>query len=64
MEPGILELCEAALRSLEDMGAWWKPVAPPFPAEELWDAWITLRADAVCGRAGARFTTIPASGRC
>ncbi|MGA0541468.1 amidase [Neotabrizicola sp. VNH66] len=44
MEPGILELCEAALRQFEDMGAVVDPLPPPFPAEKLWQAWITLRA--------------------
>ncbi|MBI1171894.1 amidase [bacterium] len=44
MEPGILDLCAAALRQMEDMGAIVEPIAPPFPAEQLWQAWITLRA--------------------
>ena len=44
MEPGILALCEAALRQMEDMGAVVEPIAPPFPAAQLWRAWITLRA--------------------
>jgi amidase len=44
MEPGILPLCEAALRQLEDLGAVVEPLPPPFPAEKLWSAWITLRA--------------------
>ena len=44
MEPGILELCEAALRQMEDLGAVVEPLPPPFPAEKLWHAWVTLRA--------------------
>lgn len=44
MEPGILPLCEAALRQMEAMGAHVEPLPPPFPAEKLWDSWITLRA--------------------
>jgi amidase len=44
MEPGILELCEAALRQFEEMGAVVEPLPPPFPAEKLWQAWTTLRA--------------------
>ena len=44
MEPGILALCEDALRVFEGMGALVEPVAAPFPAEELWQAWTTLRA--------------------
>ena len=44
MEPGILEACEAGLRVLEDLGAVVEPLPPPFPAEKLWQAWVTLRA--------------------
>lgn len=44
MEPGILDLCEAALRQMEAMGARVDPLPPPFPAEKLWSAWVTLRA--------------------
>lgn len=43
-EPGIIELCEAGLRVFEEMGAVVEPVAPPFPAEQLWFAWTTIRA--------------------
>ncbi|MBL4927420.1 amidase [Fuscibacter oryzae] len=43
-EPGILELCEAALRQFEAMGAVVEPLPPPFPAEKLWQSWVTLRA--------------------
>ncbi len=43
-EPGILELCQAALRQMEEMGAIVDPIAPPFPAEQMWQAWVTLRA--------------------
>ncbi len=44
LEPGIADLCEAALRMLEDLGATVDPVAPPFSAEALWSSWTTLRA--------------------
>jgi amidase len=43
-EPGILATCEAALRVFEDLGAIVEPLAPPFPAEDLWQSWTTLRA--------------------
>ncbi len=43
-EPGILALCEAALRQMEEMGAIVEPIAPPYPAEKLWQSWTTLRA--------------------
>jgi amidase len=44
MESGILELCAAALRQMEELGAVVEPLPPPFPAEKLWSAWVTLRA--------------------
>ncbi|TAG14454.1 MAG: amidase, partial [Rhodobacterales bacterium] len=44
MEPGILDLCEAALHQMETLGAIVEPLPPPFPAEKLWHAWTTLRA--------------------
>ena len=44
MEPGILELCEAALRQMEEVGAVVETIPPPFPAAKLWQAWTTLRA--------------------
>ncbi len=44
MEPGILPLCEAALRQMEALGAIVEPIPLPFPAEKLWQSWTTLRA--------------------
>ncbi len=44
LEPGIAELCEDALHTLETLGARVEPVTPPFPAEEMWSSWTTLRA--------------------
>ncbi|MDZ4089368.1 MAG: amidase [Tabrizicola sp.] len=44
MEPGILDLCQAALQQMEAMGAVVAPLPPPFPAEKLWSSWVTLRA--------------------
>ena len=42
-DPGILETCEAALGTFADLGCPVEPVSPPFSADLLWDAWITLR---------------------
>jgi amidase len=47
MEPGILESCEAGLSQLSDLGHQVEALAPPFPAEQIWEAWITLRSFAV-----------------
>ncbi len=51
-EPGVLAQCETGLRVLEDLGAVIEPVAPPFPAEKLWRAWMTLRAFLNAGAKG------------
>ncbi|GHD99475.1 amidase [Defluviimonas sp. 20V17] len=50
MEPGILDLCEAALRDFAGMGCEVTPLPPPFPAEKLWQSWTTLRSWAVAAR--------------
>ncbi|SPH18450.1 Acylamidase [Defluviimonas aquaemixtae] len=44
MEPGITQICEAALAVFEALGAIVEPLDPPFPAEEIWQSWVTLRA--------------------
>ncbi|WP_284947039.1 amidase [Acidisoma cladoniae] len=44
MEPDILSLCESGLRVMEGLGAIVEPVAIGFPMEDLWQAWIDLRA--------------------
>lgn len=43
-EPGILSQCRAALAVLEAQGCIVEEIAPPFPAERLWQSWTTLRA--------------------
>ncbi|MFN3644070.1 MAG: amidase [Gemmobacter sp.] len=52
MEPGILDLCEAALASFAAMGCHVEPVAPPIPAAPIWDAWCTLRSWVIAARLG------------
>ncbi|MFW5641503.1 MAG: amidase [Roseicyclus sp.] len=44
MAAGILDLAEAALRIMGDMGWAVEPVAPPVPRELLWDSWTGIRA--------------------
>ncbi|MCR4268166.1 amidase [Nitratireductor sp. ZSWI3] len=48
-EAGILEACEGGMNVLEALGAAVEPVAPPFPAEQLWQAWTVLRSTAIFG---------------
>lgn len=52
MEDGVIAHCETALRGFEEMGCEVIPLDPPFPEEELWEAWITLRSFAVAARVG------------
>ena len=47
MEPGILAQAEAALGVMEGLGWAVEPIAPPFAAEALWEAWCILRQFAV-----------------
>lgn len=54
-EPGILELCRGALGVFEAMGAIVEDLRPPFPAEDLWSSWITLRAILSVGGRGALY---------
>jgi amidase len=49
-DAGILPLCEAALRVFKDLGAQVEPVAPPMPAEAIWEAWTTLRSWSIAMR--------------
>ncbi len=46
IEPGVLELCAAALATLEGAGIAVESVTPPFDAERLWQAWLALRSAA------------------
>ncbi len=41
MEEGVLALCEVALDGLAE------PLAPPMPAEDLWESWTVLRSFAI-----------------
>lgn len=43
-EPGILESCQAALQVFRDQGATVDDLGAPFPFEDLWHSWITLRS--------------------
>jgi amidase len=44
MEAGILEACEAAFKTFDDLGCTVEKIAPPFQLELIWDSWITLRS--------------------
>ncbi|GEO84260.1 MULTISPECIES: amidase [Alphaproteobacteria] len=53
MEPGVLDLCENAVQVLEGLGHSVKVMAPPFPAEALWEAWTLLRSWSIAGDLGS-----------
>ena len=44
MEPGILDISEAALAVFETLGCTVEPVASPFSADAMWQSWLDLRA--------------------
>lgn len=44
IEPGVLALCEKALRHFETLGATVEHVVPDFDFESLWHAWLDLRS--------------------
>lgn len=51
-EEGIMALSEAALAQIADLGHAVEPVAAPFSADGLWEAWTTLRSFAVAAGLG------------
>ncbi len=44
MAPGILDLAGAALATMEALGWAVEPMAPPMPAEAIWQSWTELRS--------------------
>jgi amidase len=52
VEPGITDLCETALQVFANKGAIVEALPPPFPATDLWQSWITLRAMLNAGAKG------------
>ncbi|HEY0570961.1 MAG TPA: amidase [Enterovirga sp.] len=43
-EPGVLELCRAALSAFEALGCVVQEVLPDYPVEKVWQNWLKLRA--------------------
>ena len=50
MEPGILDICEAALRGLEGRGCKVAPARLGMPPDRVWDCWLTWRRALVGAR--------------
>ena len=42
-EPGVLELCENALKQLSDRGVTVEACMPDYDMAQLWEVWLTLR---------------------
>jgi amidase len=55
LEPGIRELCEAALRKLQAQGYAVEPCTLDVPREANWTAWLRLRQMLVGGKLGATY---------
>jgi amidase len=43
-EPGVLDVCKAALRTFESMGCFVEEAHPNYSVEAVWRAWLRLRA--------------------
>jgi amidase len=53
LEPGVLELCEAALPTFRALGCEVQPHQLDVPREQNWTAWLRLRQQLVGGKLGA-----------
>ena len=43
-EPGVLDLCKAALKTFEGLGCEVEEARPDYPIEQVWRHWVKLRA--------------------
>lgn len=55
LAPGILPLCEAALKTFEQLGCGVEPCTLEFSRERNWSAWVRLRQLLVGGKLGALY---------
>jgi len=51
-EPGVMPLCESALKSFEALGCRIDAVQPAYSPEALWKTWLTLRHFTIANAAG------------
>ncbi len=49
LEPGVLELCENAVKQFEQIGCTIEQPDMPMSMESLWESWLTLRQWAISG---------------
>ncbi|TMM54414.1 amidase [Sulfitobacter sabulilitoris] len=55
LDPGVLDLCGAALGQMSGLGWQVEDLSPPFDAEAMWESWITLRSFSVASGKGALY---------
>jgi amidase len=55
VEPGVLAVCEIALRRFEALGAAVEPAALGFAPPRVWDTWLAWRRCLVAGRLAAHW---------
>ncbi|KRW61385.1 amidase [Pseudomonas sp. TTU2014-080ASC] len=55
MEPGVLDLCRKSFADFEAIGCEVEACDMGFPAERLWDTWLTLRHWLVAGSLGGHY---------
>ncbi|MBF9029806.1 amidase [Rhodobacterales bacterium HKCCE3408] len=59
MEAGILDLAGSAIARMQEIGWLVEDVAPPVPAELLWESWTHLRAHVTALKLGAHHAAHP-----
>lgn len=55
MEPGVLDLCNIALKHFETVGCTMDTVIPDFDMDVLWQTWLVLRGFAIAGIVGGLY---------
>jgi len=54
-DPGVLELCEQALKKFDALGARVESIAAPFSPAQMWDTWLTWRHYLLAGALGVHY---------
>lgn len=54
-EPGVLALCQKALKNFETLGCTVDAVQPDYSPAKLWQTWLTLRGFLIAGIAGGLY---------
>lgn len=54
-EPGVLDVCRAALKHFETLGCTVEEAMPEFDMAKLWKTWLTMRGFLIAGLAGGLY---------